>query len=203
MAVKGKGSKSKPKTSSRVTQSTPNAVAPTSEKPLSQRSTYNRGDAERATAQLMQGITPAKLSKLSEVPDYLKDSKPSKNIGWRTLGDSWQVQNQLEEYFSIEIAPSIVSMCVYLGISKNTLYNILNGNSYKDLVSVFEIAVDRIESNVVRGMTLGYLHPIGSIFYLKNNHGYSDNKGNEKDSKVSSVQVNIQVNSASDDKGSK
>ena len=150
----------------------------------------------QSTAQLLQGITPAKLEKLAKIPTYIKDSKPSKMLGVRHLEDVWIVAEQLDKFFEIEIAPSIVGLAVYLGISKNTLYKILAGDIYKDLEDLMQIAVDRIEANVVRGMLNGYLQPVGSIFYLKNNHGYSDNKGAERDSNISAVQVNIQVNGA-------
>lgn len=153
-------------------------------------------DALQAKKMLLESATPKQLEKLGQVPDYLNTartaSSPYNYLPQRLLPDPETLENLLDTYFQVEIAPSIISLCVFLGISRDNLMDCIEGISCKDVSILMQKAVDRIEAKICRGMMLGYFHPIGSIFYLKNAFGYTDRQERE-DKSVASVEVNIKT----------
>jgi len=163
---------------------------------LPSKTRYSVEDAEKAHAQLLGAITPARLDKIKAIPEYLKAVEHSNKPVTRQLPDKWELETLLDNYFRTEIAPSIPSLCVYLDISKSVFYSVLEGYSSKDIQSTMLKAVDRIEANIVRGMMTGTLQTVGALFYLKNAYGYRDNPERASSGSVSAIQINVNVGQA-------
>lgn len=156
---------------------------------------YTDEEANELKARLTEGLTDTKLEAIEEVPKYLKELKePRTFVDQRVLPNLEETVKLLDTYFEVEPVPTVVSLCVFLGISRDILYDTLEGRSNKDLTLVMQKAVDKVESSIVRAMILGRFNTIGCIFYLKNAFGYKDRENVDRTENIAAVQVNVNVN---------
>lgn len=156
---------------------------------------YTDEEANELKTRLTKGLSDNKLEAIEEVPKYLKELKePRTFVDQRVLPNLEETTKLLDTYFQVEPVPTVVSLCVFLGISRDILYDTLEGRSNKDLTLVMQKAVDKVESTLVRSMILGKFNTIGCIFYLKNAFGYKDRENEGRTENIAAVQVNVNVN---------
>ena len=95
------------------------------------------------------------------------------------ISDEKQVKQRINEYLnhceSYDIKPSVIGMCNWLGISRDTLNNWKNGNyrngSHSDMIKKVYTMLEEISIDYFQG---GKVNPAAGIFLLKNHFGYRD-----------------------------
>lgn len=71
---------------------------------------------------------------------------------------------------------TIIGLCVFIGIHKDTFYEYAKNPLYSDS---HKKALSLAEQALVNGSLTGKYNPAVSIFMLKNNHGYKDKQEQE------------------------
>lgn len=127
-------------------------------------------------------------------PDRLPQTQPGENTRFLShdlklmrlpaidVNDPAQVQQRIEEYFSIcaedDIKPSVASFALSLGIGRTTLFAWLNGKlgtiKNPESMNTLKRAYDSINSYYEHMMNNGKINPVAGIFLMKNNLGYKD-----------------------------
>ena len=94
-----------------------------------------------------------------------------------------EMEQRITDYFSIcsedDIKPTVESFALSLGISRFTLFDIMNGRNKSRITNHAAIlsmkkAYDMISSYYAHMMNNGRINPIAGIFLMKNNYGYKD-----------------------------
>lgn len=143
-------------------------------------------------------VTEIVKKKRSRAADWMKelsaegvDMKPGENsrfirhalASWDLppidISDPEQVRTRISEYFSYcannDRRPQIVGMCNWLGVSRDTLHNWVNGavrsETHTDIVKK---AYDIMEEMWTDYMQYGKISPPTAIFLAKNWYGYKD-----------------------------
>ena len=95
------------------------------------------------------------------------------------ISDEKQVKQRINEYLNhcetYDIKPSVIGVCNWLGISRDTLNNWKNGNyrngSHSDMIKKVYAMLEEISIDYFQG---GKVNPAAGIFLLKNHFGYRD-----------------------------
>lgn len=95
------------------------------------------------------------------------------------ISDEKQVKQRINEYLnhceSYDIKPSVVGMCNWLGISRDTLNSWKRGEyrsgSHSDTIKKVYTMLEEISIDYFQG---GKVNPAAGIFLLKNHFGYRD-----------------------------
>ena len=127
-------------------------------------------------------------AKPGDMTKYLNLNQELYNLPDIDLRNPDEVLNRLNEYFNIfakyDTKPTVAAMAMALGMSRQNLYSIVNGNNnggngYKnnlpravaDTIKKAYILLENLHENY---MMDGKVNPVTGIFMAKNHYGYVD-----------------------------
>ena len=120
--------------------------------------------------------------------DETKQIKP-KHPGGRPSKYNTRTIRKAREYINgnYKSIPTIAGLCVYLGVSRETLYKWLKHEDKKEFVDTISNMADLREELLLNGALKGDMNSNIAKLILTTNHGYSEN--NQKDTGIT-VNVN-------------
>lgn len=106
-----------------------------------------------------------------------------------------ECRNDIEDYFKLcdkyDIIPTIASMSLYLGTSRDTLYTMANNPKIYEYSDILKTAIATCQAYHENAFMSGEVPPVAFIFYAKNYYGMKDTT----DISVSANQQDNTINS--------
>ena len=121
----------------------------------------------------------AELAQPGDNSRYLRLAMASLDLPPIDISDAAQVQQRLTDYFTFCVEndrkPSVIGMCNWLGISRDTVNSWRRGEyrdkTHSDLINKAYAMLEELMNDY---MLNGKVNPASGIFLLKNIHGYRD-----------------------------
>ena len=96
----------------------------------------------------------------------------------RTFKNREECANEIEDYFKLcyqyDMIPTIASLCLYIGINRDTLYNISNNPKIYDYYDIVKSAIDTCHSYQESAVLSGDIPSVPFIFLAKNYYNLKD-----------------------------
>lgn len=111
---------------------------------------------------------------------YLRHSMRFFNLPLVDLNNVQDVHDRIALYFNAcdedEMKPTLVGLCVALGISRQYFYKIREGMSpySKEVVDTLKRTSDILNAQMENYMQNGKINPVSGIFLMKNHYHYTD-----------------------------
>lgn len=121
----------------------------------------------------------AELAQPGDNSRYLRLAMASLDLPPIDISDAAQVEKRIKDYFLFcadnDRKPSVIGMCNWLGISRDTIQTWKRGE-YRDSThsAMINKAYSMLEELLNDYMLNGKVNPASGIFLLKNIHGYRD-----------------------------
>lgn len=97
-----------------------------------------------------------------------------------------ELQERIDYYFNNYSRYTVEGLCVFLGITRQTLLNYETEKQYKDYFDIVKIAKQKIFANLIeRGLDEGKQNNSALTIFLLKNYGYTDKQEVEHSGGVS------------------
>lgn len=121
----------------------------------------------------------AELAQPGDNSRFLRLAMASLDLPPIDISDAAQVEQRIRDYFGFCVnndrKPSVIGMCNWLGISRDTIQTWRRGeHRYNTHSAVINKAYTMLEELMNDYMLNGKVNPASGIFLLKNIHGYRD-----------------------------
>lgn len=108
--------------------------------------------------------------------DKLEERHKSKSQ--QIFKDYEECRNEVEDYFKLcdkyDIIPTIASLSLYLGVSRDTLYTMANNPKIYECSDILKTAISTCQAYHEGAFISGEMPPVAFIFYAKNYYGMKD-----------------------------
>lgn len=112
-----------------------------------------------------------------------------------------ECRNDIVDYFKLcdkyDIIPTIASMSLYLGVNRDTLYNIANNPKVYEFSDILKGAIATCQAYHENAFMSNEISPVAFIFYAKNNYNMKDqtdvrfNQDNQNDTTLNNNTMQI------------
>lgn len=141
----------------------------------------NKGNPKGTKSKMSEYLSKENVKSFNRIVvsrnfDKLEERHKSKSQ--QIFTDYEECRNEVEDYFKLcdkyDIIPTIASLALYLGISRDTIYTMANNPKTYECSDILKSAIATCQGYHEQAFMSNEISPVAFIFYAKNYYGMKD-----------------------------